>query len=79
MPTPLDEHLEPDLSYVRNTLSGASPSARHSCQPESTTYPSTTEEEVVPRLEQGLIPGNRLRDLLPERGPQLQISHHIHP
>ncbi|PYU33869.1 MAG: nucleotide sugar dehydrogenase [Acidobacteria bacterium] len=54
VPTPLDQRREPDLSYVEQTA--------HSIQPhlqrgqlvvlESTTYPGTTEELVLPILEQ---------------------------
>ncbi len=54
VPTPLDEHREPDLTYVRRTAETIS---RH-LRPgqlvvlESTTYPGTTEELVLPILEQ---------------------------
>lgn len=53
VPTPLGRHREPDLSFVRNT---ADVIARY-VRPgqlvvlESTTYPGTTREEVLPRLE----------------------------
>ena len=60
LPTPLDEHLEPDLSYITATLDAISPyvHAGHVISLESTTYPGTTEEEVVPRMEaRGLVPG----------------------
>jgi UDP-N-acetyl-D-glucosamine dehydrogenase len=60
VPTPLDEHLEPDLSYVRSTLDSVCPHLQTNTvvSLESTTYPGTTAEEMVPRLEkQGLIPG----------------------
>ncbi|MFC4323469.1 nucleotide sugar dehydrogenase [Litchfieldia salsa] len=50
VPTPLDKEYQPDLSYVKDAL--------HSCLPflrkqqlivlESSTYPGTTEEEIVP-------------------------------
>jgi UDP-N-acetyl-D-glucosamine dehydrogenase len=52
VPTPLDHHLEPDLSYVRDTLDSVCPHVRPGSvvSLESTTYPGTTEEEVVPRL-----------------------------
>lgn len=52
VPTPLDEHLEPDLSYVTGTLDAIVPHLRKGqvlCL-ESTTYPGTTEEEVVARV-----------------------------
>jgi UDP-N-acetyl-D-glucosamine dehydrogenase len=60
VPTPLDEHLEPDLSYVTKTLDAVVPHLKPGCilSLESTTYPGTTAEEVVPRVEaRGLVPG----------------------
>lgn len=53
VPTPLDEYHEPDLSYVRETVQSIAPYV-HEGQLiilESTTYPGTTEEVVVPLLE----------------------------
>ena len=53
VPTPLDEHHEPDLSYVTGTVRSIAPHI-HEGQLivlESTTYPGTTEEVVVPLLE----------------------------
>ena len=60
VPTPLNHHFEPDLSYVRDTLDAVvthlKPGAIISL--ESTTYPGTTEEEVVARVVAcGLVPG----------------------
>ena len=55
VPTPLDEYHEPDLSYVRSTVRNIAPYV-HDGQLivlESTTYPGTTEEVVVPLLEKG--------------------------
>jgi len=53
VPTPLDEHFEPDLSYVVNTLEAVIPGMRAGqlLSLESTTYPGTTDEEVVSRVE----------------------------
>jgi UDP-N-acetyl-D-glucosamine dehydrogenase len=53
VPTPLDEHFEPDLSYVTNTLDAVIPGMRPGqvLSLESTTYPGTTDEEVVSRVE----------------------------
>ena len=53
VPTPLDEHFEPDLSFVTDTLDSVVPhlKAGQVLSLESTTYPGTTEEEVVPRVE----------------------------
>ena len=55
VPTPLDEHHEPDLSYVRQTVESIAPHVREDqlIVLESTTYPGTTEEVVVPILESG--------------------------
>ena len=54
VPTPLDEHREPDLSFVRNTTEAITPHLRRGqlVVLESTTYPGTTEEVVLPILEQ---------------------------
>jgi UDP-N-acetyl-D-glucosamine dehydrogenase len=55
VPTPLNEYHEPDLSYVTGTVKSIAPHV-HEGQLiilESTTYPGTTEEVVVPLLEQG--------------------------
>ena len=60
VPTPLDEHREPDLSFVINTLESLLPYIRAGqvISLESTTYPGTTEEELRPRIEaQGLSIG----------------------
>jgi UDP-N-acetyl-D-glucosamine dehydrogenase len=53
VPTPLDAHREPDLSFVRNTAEVISPYLRRGqlVVLESTTYPGTTEEVVLPILE----------------------------
>ncbi len=53
VPTPLGEHMEPDLSYVLNTTETISRYLRkgHIVVLESTTYPGTTEEEMLPILE----------------------------
>jgi UDP-N-acetyl-D-glucosamine dehydrogenase len=61
VPTPLDQHLEPDLSYVRDTLDAVCPHLKPGTilSLESTTYPGTTVEEVIPRVEaRGFIPGD---------------------
>ena len=52
---PLNAYHEPDLSYITGTVSSIAPHV-HEGQLvilESTTYPGTTEEVVVPLLEQG--------------------------
>ena len=53
VPTPLNEHHEPDLSYITSTVESIAPYLRMGqlVVLESTTYPGTTEELVVPILE----------------------------
>jgi UDP-N-acetyl-D-glucosamine dehydrogenase len=53
VPTPLNEYHEPDLSYITNTAHAIAPYLRagHLVILESTTYPGTTEEVLVPILE----------------------------
>ena len=55
VPTPLNEYHEPDLSYVTGTVDSIAPHLREGqlIVLESTTYPGTTEEIVVPALERG--------------------------
>jgi UDP-N-acetyl-D-glucosamine dehydrogenase len=53
VPTPLDLHKEPDLSYVVNTTREVAKRLRKGQLVilESTTYPGTTEEVMLPILE----------------------------
>src|SRR6266567_5918362 len=55
VPTPLDDHHEPDLSYISATAESIAPHLRPGqlVVLESTTYPGTTEEMMRPILEQG--------------------------
>src|SRR5690625_792177 len=61
VPTPLNEHREPDMSYVENTVRTIGPHLRKGqlVVLESTTYPGTTEELVKPLAEElsGLTAG----------------------
>ena len=52
VPTPLNKYREPDLSFVISTTEMIVPHLRggHVISLESTTYPGTTEEELLPRL-----------------------------
>jgi UDP-N-acetyl-D-glucosamine dehydrogenase len=61
VPTPLDEYREPDLSFITNTAEAIAPHLRAGqlVVLESTTYPGTTEEVLVPILERGNIDGLR--------------------
>lgn len=55
VPTPLDSHQEPDISYVRNSVTEVSKYLKRETMVvlESTTYPGTTEELIKPILENG--------------------------
>lgn len=53
VPTPLNRYREPDLSFVLDTTDSLVPYLRTGqvVSLESTTYPGTTDEELLPRLE----------------------------
>jgi UDP-N-acetyl-D-glucosamine dehydrogenase len=53
VPTPLGKHLEPDLSYVEKTADDIAKTLRPGqlVVLESTTYPRTTREIMLPRFE----------------------------
>jgi len=53
VPTPLTGHREPDLSFIENTARSVAPWLREGqiVVLESTTYPGTTEELLIPILE----------------------------
>ncbi len=55
VPTPLNEYHEPDLSFITDTAHAIAPHLRPGqlVVLESTTYPGTTEEVLVPILEKG--------------------------
>jgi UDP-N-acetyl-D-glucosamine dehydrogenase len=55
VPTPLNEFHEPDLSYITQTVEAIAPQLREGqiIILESTTYPGTTEEVMIPLLEKG--------------------------
>lgn len=53
VPTPLNKHRDPDLSFVTDTTDTILPYLRAGqiLSLESTTYPGTTQEELLPRIE----------------------------
>ncbi|MBP7102315.1 MAG: nucleotide sugar dehydrogenase [Bacteroidales bacterium] len=55
VPTPLDKHQQPDISYVENSSREIAKYLKKNTMVvlESTTYPGTTEELIKPILEQG--------------------------
>lgn len=54
VPTPLDRHLAPDLQYIESVTREIAPRLRPGqlISLESTTYPGTTEEVMLPILEE---------------------------
>jgi UDP-N-acetyl-D-glucosamine dehydrogenase len=77
VPTPLDEWRQPDLSFIVNTLTSIAPYV-HAGQLivlESTSYPGTTEEVVVPTLERHARSGLRARRL--REGPANQNVFYV--
>jgi len=76
VPTPLDYHHEPDLSYVVGTVKSIAPHL-HEDQLvvlESTTYPGTTEEVVAPLLEAGNPNGLKVTRKPEDRGVHVVFS-----
>jgi UDP-N-acetyl-D-glucosamine dehydrogenase len=76
VPTPLNEHHEPDLSYVTGTVASIAPFI-HQDQLivlESTTYPGTTEEIVAPMLEAGNPHGLKVARTLDQPGVHVVFS-----
>jgi UDP-N-acetyl-D-glucosamine dehydrogenase len=60
VPTPLTKYGQPDLSYLIESINSIIPYIKKGqlISVESTTYPGTTEEEVVPRLlQKGFVVG----------------------
>jgi len=61
VPTPLDSHRNPDLSFVLNTTETIAKTLRKGqlVVLESTTYPGTTDDEMRPILERGGLKAGR--------------------
>jgi UDP-N-acetyl-D-glucosamine dehydrogenase len=76
VPTPLDEHQEPDLSYVTGTVKSIAPwlDEDQLIVLESTTYPGTTEEIVVPLLEAGNPRGLKVARAVDDPGVHVAFS-----
>jgi UDP-N-acetyl-D-glucosamine dehydrogenase len=75
VPTPLNDHHEPDMSFIVSTLESLAPhlQAGQLIVLESTTYPGTTLEVMVPLLE-----NKNLRGLKAERdGLQAENTFYI--
>lgn len=76
VPTPLNEHHEPDLSYVVGTVKSIAPHLREGqlIVLESTTYPGTTDEIVAPLLESGNPLGLKVARGIDETGIHVAFS-----
>jgi len=76
VPTPLNDYHEPDLRYVRETVESIAPHVKEGqlIVLESTTYPGTTEELVVPRLENGNPSGLKVARTSDESGIHVAFS-----
>src|SRR5215469_8856864 len=63
VPTPLTGHREPDLSFIENTARAVAPWLREGqlVVLESTTYPGTTEELMIPILEKENTEGLKVK------------------
>lgn len=75
VPTPLNDHHEPDLSYIEKTAHAIAPNLRAGqlIVLESTTYPGTTEEVLVPILEKE----NKLSLKAAREGSSLHGTFHV--
>lgn len=73
VPTPLTEHREPDLSYIENTAKAIAPwiQSGQLIVLESTTYPGTTDEVLIPLLNNG----NRAGLHVKRRDEEATASH----
>jgi len=76
VPTPLNEYQEPDLSFVTDTVKSVAPWIHEGqlIALESSTYPGTTEEVVVPLLEAGNRQGLKASRALDEPGLHIVFS-----
>lgn len=64
VPTPLGVHNEPDLSYINGTLNNIKPHLKENqlLILESTTYPGTTEEILIPFIESNQNPKSKIQN-----------------
>ncbi len=77
VPTQLDEYHQPDLSYIEQTARAIAPHLRSGQLVilESTTYPGTTEEVLIPILESANPGGLRaIRAASPPGAPGFYVA-----
>jgi UDP-N-acetyl-D-glucosamine dehydrogenase len=76
VPTPLDEYHEPDLSFITGTTHSIAPHLRAGqlVVLESTTYPGTTEEVMIPILENENKAGLKAARTAPLTGKEFFVA-----
>src|SRR5437867_7895711 len=76
VPTPLNEYHEPDLSFITNTTHAIAPHLRAGqlVVLESTTYPGTTEEVMIPILEKGNKTGLKAARSSSKNGQEFYVA-----
>jgi UDP-N-acetyl-D-glucosamine dehydrogenase len=76
VPTPLNEYREPDMTYIISTVEAIAPHIREGqlVVLESTTYPGTTDDIVVPRLEKLNRGGLKVARTAAEKGFYVAFS-----
>ncbi len=76
VPTPLNEYHEPDLSYITGTTHSIAPHLRAGqlVVLESTTYPGTTEEVMIPILEKENRAGLKAARSEPSTGKEFFVA-----
>ena len=76
VPTPLNEYHEPDLSYITGTTHSIAPHLRAGqlVVLESTTYPGTTEEVMIPILEKENRAGLKAARSEPSTGKEFWVA-----
>jgi UDP-N-acetyl-D-glucosamine dehydrogenase len=77
VPTPLNEYMEPDLSFITSTAQAIAPFLRAGqlIVLESTTYPGTTEDVLIPILERNNRAGLLLaRDNVPASAQEFYVA-----
>jgi len=81
VPTPLHKTKDPDMSFIISAINAIAEICREGMLVvlESTTYPGTTEEIIVPRLaEKGFTPGeNVFVAFSPERIDPANPKYHV--
>lgn len=76
VPTPLDDYHQPDLSYITGTANSIAPHLRKGqlVVLESTTFPGTTEEILIPLLEKGNPSGLRVEKFSGGSGGDIYVA-----